>query len=348
MFIRIWAGILSLLSFFTMNSNPQGQPNSIPETRVSPYGDAVPDKYGVWPTEAFAEGQTWWITPAAAEAYAHAFADKLGDQESSDSLLVLHRGRVVYEHYSDGYGAETRFNTYSVTKSVVSALVGIAIGEGAIEGAHQKVVDFFPGAGDLPDWEEAKADMTIEHLLTMTSGIVCTEELWGAFCGPGVADSALAAFMLPQAHAPGTRFAYDSAAPSILLGIIERATGRAILDYAGEKLFGPLGMASVEWETAPDGLPFGGLGIHMTARDMARFGYLYLNFGRWEDEQIIPADWVAQTPPRVRQPHAYGRMFWRNHLAPFGSSYCARGHRGQYVVVMPALDIVLVRTSWVD
>ncbi|MDR0532294.1 MAG: beta-lactamase family protein [Oscillospiraceae bacterium] len=299
----------------------------------------------VWPTKEFKKAKAWWLSPAALNAYVWLMAKSIGDQGNSDSLLVLYQGQLVYEHYSKDNSAATRFPVYSVTKSVVSALVGIAVGEGKIKGADQKVIDFFPEAKIAPG-QEWKRDMTIEHLLTMTSGIVCdTEEKWELVEGAGVKDSALAAFELPQSNAPGKKWAYDSAAPTILLGIVQRATGRDVLSYAKEKLFGPLGVTSVQWSATPGGLPRGGSGIQMTARDMARFGYLYLNNGRWEDQQIIPASWVAQTPPKSHRPRAYGYLFWRNHLDALGSSYGALGYQGQYIWIAPAQDIVLVRTS---
>jgi CubicO group peptidase (beta-lactamase class C family) len=210
---------------------------------------------------------------------------------------------------------------------------------------QDKVIDYFPDAVIVPG-QENKRDMTIEHLLTMTSGIVCdTDEEWAAWNAPGQADCAKAVFELPQATAPGTKYVYDNAAPSILLGIIARAAQRDVLDYAQEKLFGPLGMTSVRWNTAPDGLPYGAFGISMTPRDMARFGYLYLNCGRWEDQQLLPAAWVAVTPPKAKALLAYGYLFWNYPLQPFDSSYEANGMYGQYIEILPEQDIVIVRTG---
>lgn len=339
---KMIAWILSILSFFAF-WNPNAQPNNIPETRD--YVGEVPDKYGVWPTEDFETGSINPAVPDALEAWYSVFKT-LDFASTTESLLILHKGKIVYERYAEGWDKDTPHFMASVTKSVTSALVGIAIGEGVIGGVDDKVVTYFPEAVGMPGWQEIKRDMTIEHLLTMTSGILTeTYEEWNGFYSPDQTDSALYAFLLPQKTAPGKKFAYENAAPSILLGIIARATGRDVVEYAREKLFTPLGMTSVEWLRAADGLPFGAFGISMTSRDMLRFGYLYLNQGRWDDKQIIPADYVAVTPPRSKARKAYGYMFWNFDLLPFDSSYEANGAWGQQIEILPEYDMVIVRTA---
>jgi len=347
------AYILSFLSFFAFGN---GQPNRIPETRAytgESQAGLPADKYGLWPTEEFTPGRARSRLGSRVRAHLFfglelLFAAKgmfMGDGSRTDSLLVLHKGRLVYERYADGWDADTPHNMYSVTKSFTSALAGVAVGDGYIDGPGQRVIDFFPEAAGLPGWEESKRDMTVEQLLTMTSGIVCdTEESWNRL-GPGTADCALAAFLLPQRYAPGTKYAYDGAAPQILMGVIARATGQDPLEYASEKLLRPLGLASADWECWDDGLPSAGFGLWLTPRDMLRFGYLYLNHGRWEDAQIVPADWAAITPPRSKAIKSYGLMFRNTPLLPFGSGFMASGAFGQYIEILPALDLVIARTG---
>jgi len=342
---KVIAAILSFLSFFAFWS-PNAQPNNIPETRT--YVGEVPDKYGIWPTKEFETDSISPLLPPFLEARYF-----LKDIRSSttDSLLILHKGKIVYERYAEGWDADTPHWMASVTKAVLSALVGIAIGEGKIVGVDQKVVEFFPEAVKLPGWEESKRDMTVEHLLTMTSGLPgdgdrVDWDWWGA------EDSGLAAFLSPQMAKPGTRYSYSSG-PSCqtLACLVSRAVKKNLFEYAKEKLFGPLGMASVAWDAAEDGRNFGGFGISMTPRDMARFGYLYLNHGRWEDRQIIPADYVAVTPPRSKATRAYGYLFWNYPMLPFDSSYQANGAFGQYIDILPEYDAVIVRTAsqnWLD
>ncbi len=341
---KIIALLLSFLSFFAF-WKPNAQPNNIPETRTQPFvGDLAPDAYGIWPTKDFTEGDAPFLLPQAMTALYAAKGKKDGGAHT-DSLLVLRKGRLVHEYYADGWDADTPHEMYSVTKSVAATLIGAAIQDGYIEGINQKVSSFFEDAV-IPEGQESKLDMTIEHLLTMTSGIVCDKDAWwDAYFAEDMEDSGLWAYLLPQKYAPGEKYAYDSVAPTILLAIVSRATSRDLLEYAQETLFSPLGMTSVEWQTTADGLPCGGFGISMTPRDMLRLGYLYLNCGRWEDSQILPGDFVAQAGPRSMAPNAYGHTFWNNEMLPFFGFYEADGAYGQFISIYPQLDMVVVRTG---
>ena len=349
--VLLAAAAVYLIFFSSLFWYNRMQPNHIPERRsyqdeVQTGTDMPVDKYGIWPTEDFTPGQApKWLRPGWIKTF---YAKTVyNENDWMDGFLVLRGGKVLFEEYYNGYDADTPHYMASVTKSVVSALVGIAIGEGYIHGIEDKVLDYFPEAPSLLGWEESKRDMTIEHLLTMTSGITTDndDDAWDGYFAENQKDSALYAFLLPQAYAPGKKYSYDSMVPCILLGIIERASGQNLLDYANEKLFGPLGMDSVEWGTTADGLPIGGFGIDMTPRDMARFGYLYLNYGRWEEQQVIPADYVVRTPPRSIGPTAYGYMFWNNRRMPFTGSYEANGADGQFICIAPFLDMVYVCTG---
>ena len=196
---KMIAWILSILSFFAF-WNPNAQPNIIPETRD--YVGEVPDNYGVWPTEDFETGIINPAVPDALEAWYSVFKT-LDFASTTESLLILHKGKIVYERYAEGWDKDTPHFMASVTKSVTSALVGIAIGEGVIGGVDDKVVTYFPEAVGMPGWQEIKRDMTIEHLLTMTSGILTeTDEEWDGFFSPDQTDSALYAFLLPRRLRP--------------------------------------------------------------------------------------------------------------------------------------------------
>jgi CubicO group peptidase (beta-lactamase class C family) len=263
----------------------------------------------------------------------------------NDSLLVLRGGELVYERYACGWGRDTPHAMYSVTKSVLSALVGVAVGEGKIESVHQRVIDFYPDAV-IPPGQESKRDITIEHLLTQTSGLPGDSDReadgypwWDA------ADSGRAAFEIPQMAAPGERFAYSSGpGMQALACLVSRAAGRNLFDYAREKLFEPLGMASVLWDAAADGNNYGGFGIYMTPMDMLRLGYLYLRNGEWDGAQVIPAEYVAATPPPSIAGEDYGYLFWGTTFAR-GDSYQASGSFGQFICVLPEWDAVIVRTG---
>ena len=351
---RAAALILSFLSFFAF-WKPSNQPTYIPETRtyegeVQAGTDMPADKYGIWPTQDFETAPAPpWLRPRLLEGVMM-FKGLRNINLLNDSVLVLYKGQLVYESYAEGWDKDTRHFMASVTKSVVSALAGIAIGEGYIRGLEQKVIDFFPEAVIAPG-QESKRDMTVEHLLTMTSGLpddrYATDYKWWE---PGEADhfdTGLSSFQAPQVTKPGEAFAYNTGIGMQTLGcLVSRAVGRSLYDYAKEKLFDPLGMTSVTWDAVPaDGSNYGGMGVHMTPRDMLRFGYLYLNYGRWEDAQILPAWWVAQSGPLGSARHSYGRLFWNFDLFPFDSSYEAEGAMGQYIMILPEYDTVAVRTG---
>ncbi|MDR0531835.1 MAG: beta-lactamase family protein [Oscillospiraceae bacterium] len=344
---KLLAWMLSVLSAFAL-WNPQAQPNRIPETRTAP---AVPADDGVFPTKEFAEGNPpLWFAPGLLKTALSLKGMMIGGSRT-DGLLVLRQGKLIYEQYWNGYDQNKPHEMQSCTKSVISALVGIAIAEGKIKGVDQKVIEFFPEAEALlAKGQENKRDMTIEHLLTMTSGLPGDGK--PLEFAPGIdelalrkTDCGLLIFLAKQTNPPGKKFSYSSNGVNLLAVLLAKATGKPLLDYAKEKLFDPLGITSAEWEQMPDGNYAGGGGLQLTPRDMARFGYLYLNYGRWEGRQIIPADWVAQTPPKSKSFKAYGRLFWNYSLEPFCGFYEANGAYGQYIVIEPSRGLVIVRTG---
>jgi|GEM_PF-1798839 len=350
---QIIAFILSFFYLFLTPWNSFAQPNIIPETRKAPVsGPLQEDCFGVWPTEAMILGEApWWFS----ESYVRKLYDQKGERSGgpyTDSLLVLYRGKLIYAFYADGYDAQTCFPQYSVTKSVISALIGIAIGEGLIQGLDDRIADYFPEAEISPE-QSGKRDITVEHLLTMTSGLVGDPLFSEAgFWDAAGADPNPGKFLLeriPLQYNPGTKFSYDSIAIHLLALLLNRVLEQSVLDYAKEKLFEPLGMDSVRWD-AWGSVVWGGSGIFMTAEDMARFGYLYLNYGRWEDRQIIPGDWVARSPSRAKVPGGYGLTFWNKDEFPLylTNAYEAGGAGGQLISVYPFADTVIVRTGHWD
>ncbi|MFX1253282.1 MAG: serine hydrolase [Promethearchaeota archaeon] len=278
------------------------------------------------------------------------------------SLLVVRHGKLVFEKY---YGDDNHYYTrdskhvlYSATKSFTSALIGIAIEKGFIESTDQRVLDFFPEY-TFSNVDSRKEAMTIEHLLTMTSGIE-----W--FEGAATDDLGQSAFSLnsvqyildrPMVTEPGTYYRYNSGASHLLSAIIQQTTGSTTLEFALEYLFEPLGIeeSDVVWMADSQGNAFGGIGLFLTPRNMAKFGQLYLNNGSWEGEQIIPAEWVTVSTSdhiaglpiigdaRPRYPIAtgYGYQWWIS----FNTSYSAQGHNGKMIYVHPMEDLIIVFTS---
>jgi CubicO group peptidase (beta-lactamase class C family) len=293
-----------------------------------------------WPTHAFAAGDAppWFCASAMRRLY-----DRKGRADGgryTDSLLVLYRGELIYEWYAEGFDETTVFPVFSVTKSVLATLVGIAIDEGYIESLNQPVIDFFPEA-EIPQ-NSSKRGMTIDHLITMTSGLDESGDWRQAN------DTGLAAFLQPQQHPPGRRFAYISITYDLLAAVVTRAVGQNLYDYAQVKLFGPLGISSVQWPTMWNGIYRGAGGISMNTHDMLRLGYLWQNYGRWENAQLLCPNFIAQAPPRSMATGGYGRSFWNDRIFPFFMTdvYEARGWQGQFISVYPRANMVVVRTGW--
>jgi CubicO group peptidase (beta-lactamase class C family) len=268
-----------------------------------------------------------------------------------DSVLVTRHGRIVLEATYAPFRAGLRHHLYSATKSVVSTLVGMALGEGRL-GIDRRVVDLFADRA-IANLDDAKKAMTVRHLLDMTSGLAWQEGLSGGN------DSNIAMYRAPDwrqfvldqpmAAPPGTRFYYNSGNSHLLSAILSRVTGRSAEDYAREKLFGPLGIDDVLWQADPQGVSLGGWGLYLQPRDMAKIGYLWLRGGRWEGRQILPAAWiegVRAADVNMRESWAidmrYGRQFW---VMPARDTFMAVGKHRQLIVVMPGLDIVAVLTG---
>ena len=270
-----------------------------------------------------------------------------GSLNDMDSVLVTRHGRIVLEATYAPFRPGLKHHVYSVTKSVTSTLVGMAVGDGSLDSTGRTIADFFDNLDD------AKKSITVQQLLDMTSGIGWSEGLSGNI------ESAIAMarspdwqrFVLdrPMATAPGERFYYGSGNSHLLSAILSKVTGKSALDYAREKLFGPLGIDDVLWPADPQGVTTGGWGLRLQPRDMAKIGYLWLRGGVWEGKQILPASWiegVRKADIDMRESWAsdlrYARQFW---AMPRRDAFMAVGRHGQFIVVVPRLDIVAVVTS---
>jgi CubicO group peptidase (beta-lactamase class C family) len=300
-----------------------------------------------WPTAA------WQSTSPAAQQLDGDLLLKLGDILEADfpevhSLLVIRHGYLVFERYYRGYDANKPHEIRSATKSVISALIGIALKEGYLTSLDQKIVEL------LPEYFESNTDlrknaMTVRHLLTMTSGLEADEKdsnFWHFRSKP---DWALATLELPLLHEVGQKFCYDSMANHLLSVILTKQTGMNALAYAQTRLFEPLGINVEDWPADPQGNSEGGAGLILTPREMAKFGYLYLNEGFWEGKEIIP-EWFVRESIQVHseggnpEPAAYGYLWWViPRFKPF--AYCAAGYGGQYIFVVPDNDLVIVTTG---
>ena len=265
-----------------------------------------------------------------------------------DSVIIVRHGNLVLEEYPNPrYGPEEPHILYSTTKSVTSALIGIAIGQGAIESVDQQVADFFSGRR-IAHLDARKRSMTLEHLLTMSCGFEWEGpddhlHTWGQALRSGNPIQ----FMLdqPLSNAPGTEWYYNGGCSHLLSAILTEATGRSTLGYAHEFLFAPLGITKMRWPRDPQGIYFGGQDIWLRPRDMAKLGTLFLNGGEWGGTQVVPADWVArsaETVFTVADGVGYGYQWW---TFPEIGVYFAAGAYEQRIYVAPDLDLVVVFTA---
>jgi CubicO group peptidase (beta-lactamase class C family) len=263
------------------------------------------------------------------------------------SLLVSWRGELILERYFNGKRATTQANVKSVAKSVISALIGIAIERGHIAGVKQPITGYFPDFFATPA-NAGKNGITIENLLTMQSGLETTSNRnYGAWVlSPNWVRHALSRKLVSP---PGTTMEYSTGNTHLLSAILTKATGKSTWQFAQETLAKPLGFNLTRWPTDPQGIFFGGNDMLLTPRQMVGFGELYLNGGKANGLQIVPAAWVkASLTPRVRSRREgdrfYGYGWWIRDMAGHETFY-AWGFGGQFIFVVPTLDLVVVATS---
>jgi CubicO group peptidase (beta-lactamase class C family) len=262
------------------------------------------------------------------------------------SLLVSWRGRIVLEEYFNGARPARMANVKSVSKSIISALVGIAIERGLIQSVREPIAPYFPGmldsAADAP-----KRRITVEDLLTMRSGLESTS---GRNYGSWVRSSNWVRFVLtrPLEATPGETIEYSTGNTHLLSAILTRATRMSTWQFAEQSLARPLGFSLARWTRDPQGIYFGGNEMLMTPRQMVMFGELYLNRGRAGGRQIVPESWIeASFVPRGRSywsDQQYGYGWWIRELAG-RRAYFAWGFGGQYIFVLPDLELVVTTTS---
>jgi CubicO group peptidase (beta-lactamase class C family) len=261
------------------------------------------------------------------------------------SLVVSRRGEVVLERYFNGARATRPANVKSVSKSVVSALVGIAIDRRLISGVDTPIVTWFPELKS--DREKAKQTITIEDLLTMRSGLESTSNRnYGAWVQSR--NWVQYALRQPLFSTPGTEMQYSTGNSHLLSAILSTATRSSTWKFASDRLAKPLGFTLARWPQDPQGIYFGGNDMLMTPRQMLAFGELYLNRGRVGGVRVVPESWVEQSfVPRGRSPisgNEYGYGWWIREMGGH-RAYYAWGFGGQYIFVVPDLDLVVVTTS---
>jgi CubicO group peptidase (beta-lactamase class C family) len=341
----------------------------------------------MWPT------QGWIVASPAGHGMDESALSALDAEFASgkhgyiDGMLVVREGRIVYEKsYARDYDTPFKavrqppgiYNYYdpewhpyykrgglhtmqSVTKSVTSAAIGIAVGRGELPGVDVKILPYFSELR-IANLDDRKRAITLRDLLTMTAGFEWDEDST-PYTDPGNPAAQMEAsedwiqFAIdrPMAHEPGRVFAYSSGVSQLLARIMWKATGRPVDEYAAEHLFKPLGIAEYYWKRTPLGVPDTEGGLYLTARDLAKIGHLYLNDGEWEGRKVLPAGWVRESlTPSSAPPGGgetgfrYGYQWWlipRDGSAG-GFAFAALGYGGQRLLILPELDLVAVFTGW--
>jgi len=268
------------------------------------------------------------------------------------SVIVVKNGYIVYEKYYSYWSQYMLHTIQSCTKSIMSALIGIAMDMGYIDNVSQRVIDFFPNY-TIDNWDSRKENITLYHLLTMSSGLEFHEtdipyndpenDLFAMYRSDNMWQYVLDR---PMIHDPGELWSYNSGGIELLGGIIEHTTGYSVPDFAEEFLFDKIGIDYFTWWRVPASGQYGcGGGLSLKPRDMARFGYLYINNGTWNGTQVVSSEWVnVSTPPQYDTGgwYTYGYTWWS---IPGNSFYAATGHYEQKIFVLPEQDIVVVFTG---
>lgn len=280
-----------------------------------------------------------------------------GHERATRSMLIVHRGKIIAERFAPGFGNHTPLGSYSMTKSVTNALVGILVSQGKLD---------LHAPAPVPEWsdpEDPRSKITLDQLMRMSSGLEF-QELYEDYTSDVIemlyrqSDAGLYAASKPLAAEPDGKWAYSSGTTNVIQRII-RGTFDSHLEYLNfprEALFEPLGMHSAVIEPDPSGAYVGSSFMYASARDWARFGMLYLNDGVWDGERILPEDWVkySTTPTPLAPKGQYGAQFWLNAGEPDNredrpwpsaptDTYAAQGFESQRVMVIPSKDLVIVR-----
>jgi CubicO group peptidase (beta-lactamase class C family) len=298
-------------------------------------------------------------TPEARGLSSDRLADMLAAIQREDhnihNVSIIRNGQLVLDAPIFPHVRNNKHTIHSCTKSVTSTLIGIAIEQGYIESVRTPVLDFFP-TRVVANLDSRKEAMTLEHLLTMTSGFDC-QDTW-VYDWRGMdemqqsGDWVLHVLNLPMVALPGELYRYCNGVSLLLSAIIQEVTGKNTLEFAHENLFGPLGIADVEWPATPQGTTIGWGRMRLRPHDMAKFGLLFLNEGRWEGQQVVPSSWVREsTTQRVATSDVfgtvsdgYGYQWW----VDAQGYYMAAGFGGQLIFIIPDQNIIAVFTSGVS
>jgi CubicO group peptidase (beta-lactamase class C family) len=341
--------VLAIISVFA-GCTPKTFPADTQDRLQTP--TASPHKRPYWPTHE------WQVTDPEKQDMDGAALNQITRHVQDaklkvDSVVVVRHGYIVFEKYfRPPWDKGKVHNIYSCTKSVMGSLVGIAVQQGKIKSLDDKMVDYFPNR-TIRNLDERKRSITLLNLMTMKGGFEWEERKY-PYSDPrnpwiqALRSEDTIQFVLdqPMATRPGTVWAYNGGYSQIFSAIVTDKTGMNTLEFAKKNLFIPLGITQYIWRKDRQGIYDAGGGLLLTPRDMAKYGYLILNKGEWEEKQVIPADFVAETIKTQTTFHAnsgYGYGSWWT--IPLDGYYYAAGIRGQRIYVIEKQDMVVVTTA---
>jgi CubicO group peptidase (beta-lactamase class C family) len=294
-------------------------------------------------------------TPEAEGVSSAAILEFIGaaDKEANEihSFMLLRHGKVIAEGWWKPYGPEHKHTMYSLSKSFTSTAVGFAVTEKLLT-VNDKVISFFPDK--VPDTISTNlAQMTVKDLLTMSVGMDPDPTFRVAGTNGNWEETF---FRTPVLNEPGSKFLYNSMATYMLSAIVQKVTGKKVIDYLTPRFFEPLGITGADWEVNSQGVNTGGWGLRLKTEDIAKAGQFYLQKGKWNGKQLLPAEWIEEATSSMidQSPDAdqdkkdssdwmqgYGYQFWRCR----NNAYRGDGAFGQYMIVMPDQDAVIAITS---
>lgn len=278
------------------------------------------------------------------------------------SVLVARWGKLVVEEYFYGFERDTWHDMRSASKTLASTLVGLAVQEGWIAGSNALALPFFSRYRHYANWDARKAQITVRDLLTMSSGLDANDSDSRSVASEGAYQSQTErpdwiklALDAPMIADPGAQPLYGGANPLIIGGILDEALDEPVEWFAHRTLFEPLGIERYKFFLDPTGVVYMGGGLHLRPRDMAKFGQLYLDGGVWQGRRLLSEEWIQESwgqygmlAPLDRNGHQYGYLWW-HHVYAVGDDTIetleARGNGGQYIFVVPSLQLVVVITS---
>ncbi|MGE3760422.1 MAG: serine hydrolase domain-containing protein, partial [Pseudobdellovibrionaceae bacterium] len=300
----------------------------------------------------------------------------------TNSVVIIHKGKIIFERYANGFNSEMPHLSWSIAKSFTAVVLGIAQDQNLIR-SDETLADFYGDLAVSTEHFQKMRSVTLFDEIAMASGRQWVEDYTtlGAVDAEvvkmlyleGSGDMAAYAASLPLINKPADSFLYDSGNSNVVMGAIKRRLRSEYLSFSKKNLFDRIGMNGVTWERDQSGTMIGGTYLYATARDYARFGYLLLNEGRWNQEQVVSKEWLDRckslspalesgsgSPDKlVRNHRTYGAGFWLNIPAPKfaipkpfadvpSDAFAALGHEGQAIFVIPSLDLVVVRNAHDD